>query len=482
MNRQITQLFVVVLALFSLLVVFTSRWTIFEAKGLQDQTANRRPLLEQLQIPRGFIYADDGKTVLARNIRHGHGPTLRYSRTYPTDNLFSHVVGYSFISHGSAGLEKSENDALAGNNNEFASIIDELSGQKKVGNDLYTTLDPPAQRLALQLLAGRPGSVVALDPQTGDVRVMASVPNYNPNDIPLHFRQLDRDSSAPLFDRATQGRYPPGSSMKVVTAVAALDSRRFTPNSIVSGRSPKVVGGVPLSNCCTEGSGNYGPLSLTEALAKSVNTVWGEVGERLGKHIMFRYMKRFGFDKRPDIDLPSQELTPSGVFGSHGQLLGPSDAVDIGRVAIGQERLQVAPLQMAEVAAAVANGGKLMKPRLVTKVVNPDGVTKDTVSPSEESTVMKQSTAQAVTAMMEQVVKAGTATAAQIPGVTVAGKTGTAEVANGTSNQAWFIAFAPAEHPRVAIAVTVERTQGEGGTVAAPMAKQILQLMLRERR
>jgi peptidoglycan glycosyltransferase len=481
LNRQITQLFGVVLVLFTLLVVFTSRWTVFEAKSLQQQVANRRPLLEQLQIPRGFIYANDG-TVLARNIRSGHGSTLRYSRTYPTNNLFSHVVGYSFISHGDSGLEKSQNDVLAGNSNEFASILDELTGQKKQGNDLRTTLDPAAQRLALQLLGGNAGSVVALDPRTGDVKVMASVPNYNPNQIPTNFQQLNSDKAAPLFDRATQGRYPPGSAMKVVTAVAALDTGRYTPDSVVSGKSPKIVGGVPLSNCCTEGSGNYGPLTLTEALAKSVNTVWGEVGEKLGKATMFKYMKRFGFEKKPQIDLPPEELTASGVFDSHGNLLGPSDAIDIGRVAIGQERLEVAPLQMAEVAAAVANGGKLMKPRLVTKVVAPDGRTKDTVSPAEIDQVMKPATAQKVTAMMEGVVQGGTGVAAQIPGVRVAGKTGTAEVANGTSNQAWFISFAPADNPRVAIAVTIERTQGEGGTVAAPIAKQIIQLLLKESR
>jgi peptidoglycan glycosyltransferase len=478
LNRQIVHLFGVVLLLFTLLVVFTSRWTVFEAKSLRDETANRRPLLEQLQIPRGFIFADDG-TKLAVNVRHGKGSTLRYSRTYPTGSLFSNTVGYSFISHGSAGLEKEYNDDLAGNANEFSSIIDELSGQKKEGNDLHTTLDPAAQRLALQLLGGRPGAAVALDPRTGAVRVMASVPGYDPNQIPQRFKQLNSDPASPLFDRATQGGYPPGSAMKVVTAVAAIDSGRYTPDSIVSGKSPKVVGGVPLSNCCTEGSGNYGPLSLTEALAKSVNTVWGEVGEKLGKSKMFEYMRRFGFERKPQIDLPSDELGASGVYGSRGQLLAPSDDIDIGRVAIGQERLRVSPLQMAEVAAAVANGGKLMKPRLVDRIESPDGRTVDTRSPAEIDQVMKPSTAQKVTAMMQGVVQNGTATAAQIPGVGVAGKTGTAEVANGTSNQAWFIAFAPVPNPRVAIAVTVERTQGEGGTVAAPIAKQIIEQLLK---
>jgi penicillin-binding protein A len=477
LNRQIAHLFGLVLVLFGLLVVFTSRWTIFEAKSLQHQTANRRPLLEEQRVPRGYIYADDG-TILARDVRQGRGSTLRYVRTYPQNGLFAHAVGYSFLTQGSAGLEREENDALAGRHNEFSSIIDELSGQKQEGDDLHTTLDPAAQRAALAGLAGRPGSVVALDPATGKVRVFANVPSYDPNQIGAG----RKPGGSSLLSRATQGQYAPGSTMKVVTATAAIDSGRYTPDSVVSGKSPKLVGGVLLSNCCTEGSGSFGPLTLTQALTDSVNTVWGEVGEKLGNDLMFKYMNRFGFDKKPPIGLPSDELTASGVRGKGGRLLGPNDDIDIGRVAIGQERLAVTPLQMALVAATVANHGKLMKAQLVDKIVSPDGRVRDTVQPVEVTQVMKPDTADKVTAMMESVVKQGTGTAAQIPGVTVAGKTGTAEVANGTANQAWFIAFAPVPNPKIAIAVTVERTQGEGGTVAAPIAKQVMELLLRENR
>ena len=477
MNKQIAHLFGLVLVLFALLVVFTSRWTIFEAKSLQHQTANRRPLLEEQRVPRGYIYADDG-TILARDVRKGKGSTLRYVRTYPQDGLFAHAVGYSFLSQGSAGLEREENDALAGRHNEFTSIIDELAGNKQEGDDLRTTLDPAAQRAALAGLAGRPGSVVALDPATGKVRVFANVPSYDPNQI----GQGQKPTGSSLLSRATQGQYAPGSTMKVVTATAAIDSGRYTPDSVVSGKSPKLVGGVLLSNCCTEGSGSFGPLTLTQALTDSVNTVWGEVGEKLGNDLMFKYMNRFGFDKKPPIELPSDELAASGVRGKGGRLLGPNDDIDIGRVAIGQERLAVTPLQMALVAATVANHGKLMKAQLVDKIVSPDGRVRDTLQPVEVNQVMKPDTADKVTAMMESVVKQGTGTAAQIPGITVAGKTGTAEVANGTANQAWFIAFAPVPNPKVAIAVTVERTQGEGGTVAAPIAKQVMEVLLRENR
>jgi penicillin-binding protein A len=201
------------------------------------------------------------------------------------------------------------------------------------------------------------------------------------------------------------------------------------------------------------------------------------VGEKLGKSLMYEYMRRFGFDRKPAIDLPSDERRASGVYSSSGRILEASDAVDIGRVAIGQERLQVTPLQMAMVASAIANGGRLMRPHLVQRVTDADGRTVRRIKASEESKVMSEATAQALAGMMSQVVKEGTGTAAALQGIDVAGKTGTAE--KGNANQAWFIAFAPVGAPRVAIAATVEQTTGQGGTIAAPIAKQVMQSLLR---
>jgi len=276
-----------------------------------------------------------------------------------------------------------------------------------------------------------------------------------------------------LLDRAAQSGYPPGSTFKVVTATAAIDSGRFTPNSVLSGQSPQVIGGVPLSNF---GNEQFGDIDLTTALTHSVNTVWGQVGEKLGKSLMYKYMKRFGFDRRPSIDLPADELRASGVYSKNGRLLDQGDAIDIGRVAIGQERLQVSPLQMAMVAAAIANKGRLIRPHLVEKVTDADGRTVRRIKPSEESKVMSEATAQSLGEMMSQVVKEGTGTAAALQGIDVAGKTGTAE--KGKANQAWFIAFAPVGAPRVAVAATVEQTTGQGGTIAAPIAKQVMQALL----
>lgn len=472
MNARITNLFGLVVLLFAVLVGFTSYWSVFHAGSLEANRANKRPLLEQQRIRRGLILARDG-TVLARNKVTGSGATRFYSRLYPDGELFPHTVGYNFVERGNSALERKYEDDLTGKADEFETILDQLRGKQREGHDITTTLDPAAQRTALSGLAGRAGSVVAIEPQTGLVRVMASAPGFDLNSVPDNFARLVRAPDAPLLDRAAQSGYPPGSTFKVVTATTALDSGKFTPNSFVSGKSPKVIDGVPLSNF---GNEQFGDISLTTALTHSVNTVWAEVGVKLGKSLMYKYMNRFGFDRKPAIDLPSDELRASGVF-SRGRLMTPGDAVDIGRVAIGQERLQVTPLQMAMVAATIANGGRLMRPHIVEKVTDADGRTVRRIKPSEESKVMSGATASALAGMMSQVVKEGTGTAAALQGIDVAGKTGTAE--KGNANQAWFIAFAPVGAPRIAIAATVEQTTGQGGTVAAPIAKQVMETLLR---
>jgi peptidoglycan glycosyltransferase len=475
MNAPLRRLFVVFVLMFGVLVGFTSWWTVFGADDLKQQSSNRRPLLKAQKIPRGLVLAEDG-TKLAVNRRYGKTrETKAYYRVYPQSRLFSHAVGYSYVSRGNAGIERSYNDELTGQHDEFTSIIDQLGGGVSEGDDVYTHLDPNAQRVAIQALAGRRGSIVALDPKTGAVKVMVSIPDFDPNSIPSQFSRLNRDNvNSPLFNRATQARYPPGSTFKVVTAAAALDSGRYNPNSLVDGRNNKPVSGVPLQN---SGGENFGTISLTDALTHSVNTVWGEVGEKLGKRTMLKYMKRFGFLSEPPLDYPRTQITPSGIYRGQ-KLLDENDSIDIGRVAIGQERLQVTPLQMAMVASAVANDGVLMKPRIADRVVSPDGSVRTRIRPRRQGRVMSSSSAAQLRQMMSKVVEEGTGTASALAGIRSGGKTGTAEVQNGISNQAWFIAFAPLDDPKVAIAVTVERTQGQGGTIAAPLAKQVMQSLL----
>ncbi len=471
MNRSIVHLFGLFTLLFAVLVVFTSRWSVLEAESLGDNSANRRPLLEQQRIPRGVILARDD-TVAADSTRLGNRETRRFVRNYPTGSLFSHAVGYSFLERGQSGLEQFYNDELVGEGNELSTIVDELSGAQE-GDNLLTSLDPEAQEAAREALGGRSGSVVALEPDSGRIRAMVSLPDFDPNSIPERFDQLNSDASSPLFNRATQARYPPGSTFKVLTAGAALDSGEFTPQSTVSGENNKPISAVPLQNF--EGA-EFGQVTLTEALTKSINTAWAEVGERLGDSTMLRYMRRFGFGSEPPVDLPRNQLAPSGIYGEDG-LLDASDDIDIGRVSIGQERLQVTPLQMAMVASAIGNEGVLMAPLLGERTIAPDGRVTDRIRPDRVRRVMGADAARGVTRMMTEVVEEGSGTAARLRGVPVAGKTGTAERGAGV-NQAWFVAFAPAEDPKIALAVTVEQASGTGGEVAAPIARRVLEVIL----
>ena len=479
MNRQIIQLFSLFGLLFAVLVIFTSRWTVFEADSLADNPANRRPLIEEQRIPRGLIYASDGNTVIARNVGHGRGENRTYTRIYPTQGLFAHPVGFSFIRNGRRGLELSRNDDLVGEEDEFESILAGLESRDQEGNDVITTLDVDGTRAAVNGLAGRKGAVVAIEPQTGKVRVMVSIPEYDPNSIPSQIGRLNSDrENQPLLNRTTQELYPPGSTFKAVTATAALDSGEIKPDTVIDGSSPKEISGVPLENA---GGENFGPISATDALTNSVNTYWAQVGERIGRDTLVEYMRRFGFYEDPKLDYPSFQMIPSGIINGDGEYV--DDGFDVGRVAIGQGGLEgeirAGPLQMAEVAAAIGNGGRLMKPHLTDRIVRKDGRVKERIQPDLQAVVMKPETAEQLAAMMSRVVEEGTGTAAALEGITVAGKTGTAEVgANREFTQPWFICFAPVENPRLAVAVTVERTTGQGGTVAAPIAKSVLEAVL----
>jgi penicillin-binding protein A len=474
-NAAIVKLFAVTVVLFALLIIWTSRWTVFEASALNSNPLNARPYLAQLLIKRGRILADNGE-VLARSVPARGGT---WNRRYPTGSLFAQVVGYSIANRQElVGLERSRSGALLGSPGAVSSVFGPLASDQ-AGNDVHTTLDPAAQRLAVRLLAGRDGSVVALDPRNGDVKVLYSNPTYNDNS-PNHL-----SAGASLFDGALQGGLPPGSTFKVVTATAAIDTGVYTPNSIIDGKSPIIESGVPLEN---DDNQSYGPITLAKALTYSVNTVFAQVGVKLGVQRLAEYMERFGFYATPPLDFPADEMSASGESrrGGGGLRSPTSGAIDVGRMAIGQDTLTVTPLQMAMVASAVADGGTLMTPHVTSSVVNQDGQTIETIAPTVYSQVMKPSTARALTAMMTDVVEEGTGTAANLgaSGVQVAGKTGTAQLGAPGSGltEPWFIGFAPANAPKIAIAVTINKTLGGyGGTVAAPIAAQLIKLLLAER-
>ena len=304
MNAPISRVFGLMIILFGLLIFFTSRWTVFEAKGLARQS---------VECTHGDRRGEDRQRRDPRRRRHSAGqvgprPDHTFSRTYPTGSLFSQAVGYSYVQTGqAAGLWPPDGQYLRGVQTGISAIIGQLGGGTQVGDNVYTTLDPKAQRLAYQLLAGRPGSIVALDPRTGAIKVMASLPTYDDNNLKA------QGSGISQFNSATQGQDVPGSTFKIVTTTAAIDSGKFTPNSVIDGKSPLLVSGQPLSN---DGNTSWGPQTLTVALTQSINTIFAQVAQQVGRPTMTEYMKRFGFYAKPPVDLPPAELNASAPYPS----------------------------------------------------------------------------------------------------------------------------------------------------------------------
>jgi penicillin-binding protein A len=489
-NRQVSHIGIAALVLLAALIVGTTYWQTWANAGLANRQDNEIRLVAQFSIKRGKIYAADGRTLLAANVTKKRGAQTLYFRRYPTGPIFSDVVGYSTETHNRTGLELSYNDFLTGSNANldtvFHSTLDKLRGATVTGNDLVLTIKPAAQALALRLLRGKCGAVVALEPATGRVLVMATNPTYNPNLIEKRFGLATRTSApcgAPLLNRATAGKYAPGSTFKMVTAAAALDTGRFTPDSPFYDPGYCEEYGKRVRNAGNpEAPETFGNVNLSTGFEHSINSVFCNVGKALGAGTVLDYAKRFGFYSLPPLELPESERVESGLY-DHGRLFDPKHPdtqVDPGRLAFGQERLAVTPLQMAMVAAAIGNHGAEMRPQIVERIVSPAGKTIAHLQPDQLGRPIKPQTADELTHMMELVVTGGTGTAARIPGIRVAGKTGTAETGRGNIYTAWFAAFAPAEAPRVAIAVVVEnQPNGFGGAISAPIAKQVMEALLR---
>jgi peptidoglycan glycosyltransferase len=489
-NKQVSHIGIAALALLSALVIATTYWQTWANAGLANRQDNDIRLVAQFTIKRGKIYASDGRTVLATNVTRNRAGQTLYFRRYPTGPIFSDVVGYSTQTRNRTGLEQSYNDYLTGSNANldtvFRSAIDKLKGATVTGNDLVLTINPAAQALALRLLRGKCGAVVALEPSTGRVLVMATNPTYNANLIEKRFGVATRTNlpcGAPLLNRATVGKYPPGSTFKMVTAAAALNTGRFTPDSPFYDPGYCEEYGKQVRNAGNpEAPETFGHVNLTLGFQHSINSVFCNVGKALGAGVVLDYAKRFGFYSLPPLELPESERVASGLY-NRGRLFDPKHPdtqVDPGRLAFGQERLAVTPLQMAMVAAAIGNHGAEMRPQIVERIVSPGGKTITHLQPDQLGRPIKRQTADELTRMMELVVTGGTGTAAAIPGIRVAGKTGTAEVGRGNVHTTWFAAFAPANAPRVAIAVVVEnQLNGFGGTISAPIAKQVMEALLR---
>jgi penicillin-binding protein A len=489
MNAEIRRVAFVALSLIGLLVLGTTYWQAWAGGDLAAREDNAIKRVAEFKIKRGLIYAADGSLLAANRIVRTNGQTF-YLRRYPQGPLVSNVVGYSTQARFRTGLERSMNDYLTGSNANLHTVvqttIDGLVGRTIKGNALVLTIDPVVQRAAQHALGSNCGAAVAIEPSTGRILAMATSPRYDPNAVERNFQKIVHtraacSPAAPLLNRATAGLYTPGSTFKLVTATAALDTGAVTPGTTFTDRGFCVEYGKPVYNFADQsGPEQFGTVTFAQALQHSINAIFCDVGKRLGAKKILDYGRRFGMYSDSGIELPGAEQRPSGLY-KRGRLFFPKHdyEVDPGRLAFGQERLAVSPLQMAMITSTIANGGVLMKPYLVEAVETPSGNVLVRTKPKEIGRVMKPTTAAALTAMMVSVVTGGTGTAGQLPGVAVAGKTGTAETGVASRNTTWFVAFAPAAQAKVAVAVVLENQSGTGGTTAAPIAREIMATALR---
>jgi peptidoglycan glycosyltransferase len=488
MDRQIRRLGVAFLVLFALLFVQINYVQVFGAENLADNPANaKRQLIAEYAVDRGEILASDRRTVLAMS-RKSSGE-LRYQRRYPQGPLYATVTGYYSPVYGTTGLEASYNDYLTGDAPELLrqTLADQVLGRPKRGGTVVTTIDPDLQRAAAQALGSQEGGVVALDTKTGYVRALYSNPSYDPNllatqrdeQVRRAWERLNSDPDKPMLSRAISELYPPGSTFKTVTSAAALadgygiDSTWPNPHVLDLPQTTATIenfGG----ELCPGGS----RITLLQALTVSCNVVYGQVGLKVGADELAAQAHAFGF--APDttsgdvpFDIPWQE----GVFPDASYFADRLPEVAIS--AIGQAQDLANPMQMALVATAIANHGTEMRPRLVEEVRDQDGRVVASFGPEEWGHPISPRNASALTQMMVSVVQNGTGTEAQISGITVAGKTGTAQ--HGTGDEpphAWFMCFSPDLNLAVAVVVVNGGSLGSeatGGHVAAPIARQVLE-------
>jgi peptidoglycan glycosyltransferase len=492
-DRQIRRLGGAMLALFVILFAQINYLQVFAADRLADNPANaKRQLIAEYQVDRGSILASDGQKVLAVS-RKSRGD-LRFERRYPNGPLYAHVTGYYSFIFGRSDLEQSANDFLAGTAPELLpqTLSDQILGRPRRGATVITTIDPTIQTAAAQALGSEPGAVVAIDPATGNVLALVANPTFDPNELSSQvpevtrqaFERLNADPDKPLVSRANEELFPPGSTFKLVTTAAAL-ANGFGPDSLWD--NPLAF---DLPNT-TETLSNFGgehclggasKVSLADALRISCNVVFGEIGLTLGPDKLAEQARAFGFAPAPgEGDVPFDIPFVEGVFPDPSYFADRVPAVALS--AIGQDNVAANPMQMALVAAAIANGGIQMRPRLVSEIRDPNGRVIKTYEPQEYSRPLTPENARLLTDMMVSVVENGTGVSAQIPGVQVAGKTGTAQHGEGEAPHAWFVAFAPADAPQIAVAVIVLDggslgSEATGGQVAAPIAKAVIEAAL----
>jgi peptidoglycan glycosyltransferase len=461
MARRVARLGRLLAGLLVILLLYLAAVQVVWGPQLASAPGNPRLAIAAEQVHWGRIL-DRRLTVLADSQEVGG----RQARRYPAGDLFAHVLGYRSARYGLAGVESRYDAVLLGlPARDPWEALQEALGRPASGNDLVLTLDSQVEQAAARALSGRRGAVVALDPRTGAVLALVSRPSYDPASVDGRWRMITSDPSAPLLDRATQGQYPPGSSFKPVVLAAGLWTGRVTQQTMVDCPETITVAGFTIGNFERE---RYGRISLPQAFAYSCNTAFVQLGRMIGADAILSTARALGFGRAPRFDLP----TSPGHLPS-ARDLGPRG---LAQISFGQGSLLVTPLQMALLAETVANHGVMMLPFILSQVRAPGGRVLESYAEHGSREILPASVASLVAQDMIDAVQSGTGTAAQIPGVTVAGKTGTAQNPHGDTH-AWFIAFAPVEHPVAAVAVVLENA-GVGGQVAAPAARLVLQAAL----
>ncbi|HEV3226791.1 MAG TPA: penicillin-binding protein 2 [Acidimicrobiales bacterium] len=484
MNKQLRRLGAGLLACYLALFAMVNWVQVFHANALNENPLNTRKIVRDFNRPRGQIVAADG-AVLAKTVPSAPGDPFTFQRTYPEGDLFGHITGYFNFNFGATGVEQSYNDELSGAtvSQEYQTLRDLFVDRQHTG-DVTLTVRKDVQQLARDALGDRKGSVVVLDPRDGSILGLWSFPSYDPNPLASHDAKtaqnvktlLEASADAPLRGRTWQERFAPGSTFKVVTGSVGVDNGVVTPDQPVFPveTSYKPPDGQPIQNFGGESCGG----ALFDILRVSCNSSFATMGaEVIGRDKMLAGAAKFGFNVDNPIDLPNPAKS---IFPDTGR-----SRAFLGQASIGQFDTRASPLEMALVASAVANNGIIMAPHVMQKVTDDNGKTIKTFAPKPWLTAMSPQTAATMRQAMVGVVQNGTGTAAQIPGVEVAGKTGTAELDDvGSRSQAWFICFAgkPGQTPSVAVAVLVENqpgaNEGTGGRVAAPIAKQLVQKVL----
>lgn len=462
MARRAANLARFLAGLFAVLLVYLAIVQVVEGPRLAEVPENPRLAIAAQRTHWGRIL--DRRLAVLTDSEQVEGHQVR---RYLAGPLFAHVLGYRSARHGLVGVESRYGPELLGlPARDPWQTLQEALGQPSVGNDLVLTIDSEIQQIAASALGSYRGAVVALDPRTGAVLALVSRPTFDPATVDADWPTITQDPSAPLVNRATQGQYPPGSSFKTITLAAALASGRVTQRSTFECPGSITVAGATITDPNNE---QHGHVTLPQAFAVSCNIAFVHVGLLTGADTLIRTARVLGLGRSPQFDLP--------VAAGHlpdPRALGPRG---LAQIAFGQGSLLVTPLQMSLVAATIANRGVMMQPFLLSQVRTPGGrILRAYAQRGSEESISPSVSAQ-VAADMIGVVRAGTGTAAQIPGVQVAGKTGTAENPRGLGD-AWFIGFAPADRPVVAVAVIVENA-GVGGEVAAPVARQVIHAALR---